>query len=94
MNHPMRPICAAALAAVFLWGPAARADELRNVKLGDQVPDIQLPTISGGRISRADLDGKVVILVFLSAQQRSSTLREESAKARNRTRGPGSLSTP
>ncbi|MHC4429077.1 MAG: tetratricopeptide repeat protein [Planctomycetota bacterium] len=81
MNHPMRPICAAALAAIFLFGPAARADELRNAKLGDQVPDIDLPTISGGRISRADLDDKVVILVFLSARQRSSESAAASAYA-------------
>lgn len=81
MNHPMRPICAAALAAAFLLGAAARADELRNVKPGDRAPDLQLPTISGGRISRADLDGKAVILVFLSAGQNSSEAAAASASA-------------
>ncbi len=72
MNRLFRPICAAALAAMIPICPAARADELRNTKLGDQVPDFQLPTMAGETIGRADLEGKAVILVFLSAQQRSS----------------------
>ncbi|MHC4419174.1 MAG: TlpA disulfide reductase family protein [Planctomycetota bacterium] len=81
MSHPLRAICATALAAVFLLGSPVRADELRNAKLGDRIPDLQLPTISGGRISRADLEGKVVILVFLSAKQRSSESAAASASA-------------
>jgi tetratricopeptide (TPR) repeat protein len=81
MNRLFRPICAAALAAMIPISPSARADELRNVKLGDQVPDFQLPTMAGEPIGRADLEGKTVILVFLSAQQRSSESAAASAFA-------------
>jgi tetratricopeptide (TPR) repeat protein len=72
MNRLIRPICAAALAVLIPICPAARADELRNIKPGQGVPDFQLPTIAGDEIGRGDLEGKAVILVFLSAQQRSS----------------------
>jgi tetratricopeptide (TPR) repeat protein len=79
MNRLFRPICAAALAAMIPICPAAQADELRNAKLGDQVPDFRLPTMAGEPIGRADLEGKAVILVFLSAQQRSSEAAAASA---------------
>jgi tetratricopeptide (TPR) repeat protein len=72
MNRFLRPICVAALAAMIPICTAAQADELRNIKVGDQVPDFRLPTMAGEHIGRADLEGKAVMLVFLSAQQRSS----------------------
>ncbi|MHC4141555.1 MAG: TlpA disulfide reductase family protein [Planctomycetota bacterium] len=81
MNRFLRPICAAALVVVIPICPAARADELRNAKPGDQVPDFQLPTMAGEPIGRADFEGKAVILVFLSAQQRSSESAAASAFA-------------
>ena len=81
MNRLFRPICAAALAVMIPICSTARADELRNTKLGDQVPDFQLPTMAGEAIGRADLEGKAVILVFLSAQQRSSESAAASAFA-------------
>ena len=81
MNRLFRPICAAALAAMVPICPTARADELRNTKLGDQVLDFQLPTMAGKTIGRADLEGKAVILVFLSARQRSSESAAASALA-------------
>jgi tetratricopeptide (TPR) repeat protein len=58
------------LAAVFATG--AFADELRNVKVGEQAPDFSMPTLEGSTLSSDELKGKTVILVFLSAQQHSS----------------------
>jgi tetratricopeptide (TPR) repeat protein len=81
MNRLLGPLCAAGLAAMIPICPAVRADELRNVKPGDEVPDFSLPTLAGGNISRADLAGKAVILVFLSAQQRSSESAAATATA-------------
>ncbi len=70
MNTHARWIHAAALATMFASG--ARADNLRNVKPGQMIPSFSLATLSGGRIGSDDLEGKVVILVFLSAEQHSS----------------------
>jgi peroxiredoxin len=84
MNRFLRPICAAAMAAMIPICPAARADGLRNVKPGEDVPDFQLPTMAGEPIGRAELEGKAVILVFLSAQQRSSESAAASAAAVHR----------
>ena len=72
MNRLFRSFSVAALAVMIPICSPAQADELRNVKPGDQIPDFQLPTMAGETIGRADLEGKAVILVFLSAQQRSS----------------------
>lgn len=59
----------------------ARADELRNVKRGEPVPAYRLPTLSGETIDSEALKGSVVVLVYLSAEQRSSELAAtESAK--------------
>ncbi len=71
MNTCITAWCAAALAATFVVRPAV-ADELRQTKLGDPIPEFSLPTLDGQRVGRAQLEGKPVILVFLSAQQRRS----------------------
>jgi len=82
MNTSVRVLCAVALLAALLpAGRLAWGDQLRNVKPGQEVPDFSLPTIEQGTISRADLKGKTVILVFLSARQHSS----EQAAATART---------
>ena len=58
--------------AALLTAPAARGDELRNVKIGQPVPDFVLATVDGGKVSLADLKGRTVILAYVSAKQRSS----------------------
>jgi tetratricopeptide (TPR) repeat protein len=91
MNRFFPPIFTAALAAMLLIRPAVWADELRNVKPGDQVPDFQLPTMAGETIGRADLGGQAVILVFLSGQQRSSESAAATAFAVYRALGHDDL---
>ena len=52
----------------------ARGDELRNLKRGEPVPTYHLPTIDGLAVDDASMKGSVVVMVFLSAEQRSSEL--------------------
>jgi peroxiredoxin len=59
---------------VLLLAAAAHAGDLRNVKAGDALPAYQLPTISGEHVGSEATAGKVVVLVYLSAEQRSSEL--------------------
>lgn len=66
-------VAVACIAAVAL-SPLARADDLRNVKQGQPIPEIKLPTISGGVFDSQNAKGKVLIVVYLSAEQRSSEL--------------------
>jgi tetratricopeptide (TPR) repeat protein len=61
-----------ALLLLSLAVPSARSDELRNVKVGQLVPPFNLKTLDGKTIDSGDLKGKTVILVFISAKQRSS----------------------
>ncbi|MHC4427288.1 MAG: TlpA disulfide reductase family protein [Planctomycetota bacterium] len=63
--------CAAGLAAAVAVAPV-RADKLRNIAPGEAIPDFSLPALDGTRIGRAELEGKVVILVFLAGEQKSS----------------------
>jgi tetratricopeptide (TPR) repeat protein len=81
MNTLVRAMCAAALLAGLSAGRVARGDQLRNVEPGQEVPDISLPTIDKGTVNRADLKGKTVVVVFLSAQQHSSEQAAASARA-------------
>jgi tetratricopeptide (TPR) repeat protein len=60
------------LLALVLTAGGARADELRNLKKGEVMPPFTLATLEGAQVSRDDLAGKVVVLVFLAAQQHSS----------------------
>jgi tetratricopeptide (TPR) repeat protein len=48
------------------------ADDLRNIKVGGEVPAFELRTLGGETVRSEDLRGKVVVLVFVAAQQRSS----------------------
>jgi tetratricopeptide (TPR) repeat protein len=77
-------LSAAALLAAATALPAA-ADELRHIKPGQPIPDFALPTLDGDRLGRAELEGKTVILVYLSAQQRRSELAAAGALAVWRT---------
>lgn len=52
----------------------SRADELRNIKTGQAMPQISVATIDGGRVESSAMKGSVVVLVYLSAEQRSSEL--------------------
>ena len=53
---------------------SAHADELRNVKQGEPVPAYKLPGIDGGQVDSDTMRGSVVVLVYLSGEQRSSEL--------------------
>lgn len=66
-------IALTAVAAILAATHTAHAN-LRNVKLGQEVPGFTLPTITGDQLELASLRGKVVILAYLSAEQRSSEL--------------------
>ncbi len=52
----------------------AHADELRNVKRGEPLPAYRLPTVDGRLVESEALKGLVVVMVCLSAEQRSSEL--------------------
>jgi tetratricopeptide (TPR) repeat protein len=91
MNTFTQSMCAVALLAMTPGSPAALADDLRNVKPGQEVPAFSLPTLDGGTISEANLKGKTVILVVLSAQQRNSEAAAESAHAVHRDLGRDDL---
>ena len=60
--------------------PAAHADDLRKVKKGEPVPEIKLPTIDGQQFDSAASKGKVLVVVYLSAEQRSSELAAEESQ--------------
>lgn len=68
-------------AALLLASGAGGNDELRNVTRGGVVPDYELATMAGGAVRSADSKGKVVVLIYLSAEQRSS---ERAASDANR----------
>lgn len=52
--------------------PGAAGDELRNLSKGDSLPTFELKTLQGGDAAAKDYEGKVLVLVYLSARQRSS----------------------
>ncbi len=52
----------------------ARADELRNVKRGEPMPAYKLATIDGTSVDSEAYKGSVLVMVYLSAEQRSSEL--------------------
>jgi tetratricopeptide (TPR) repeat protein len=52
----------------------ARADDLRNLRRGEPMPAYKLPTIDEGIVDGEALKGSVVVIVYLSAEQRSSEL--------------------
>ncbi|MHC5113342.1 MAG: tetratricopeptide repeat protein [Planctomycetota bacterium] len=58
--------------ALLMASPAARGDRLRNVSVGEKIPEFSVTTVTGETLQSKDLAGKVLVLVFLSAEQRSS----------------------
>jgi tetratricopeptide (TPR) repeat protein len=68
MNRTVRITCLLALA----WAAAALADRLRNVEPGKPVPSFSLKTLDGTNLATDSMKSKVLLLVFVSAEQRSS----------------------
>jgi tetratricopeptide (TPR) repeat protein len=66
--------CILALIAMLARAGVARADELRNIKAGALLPTYSLPTAGGSTVDSAAMKDNVVVLVYLSADQRSSEL--------------------
>jgi tetratricopeptide (TPR) repeat protein len=79
MNSWSFALCAAAVAATA--AAPARADGLRNVIRGQAIPEFSLTTLDGEPVGSAELAGKAVILVYLSAEQRRSELAATAAAA-------------
>lgn len=73
MKRGLWTVLSGVLCAVLLTG-AARADDVRNVKRGEAVPEYRMATLGGQVIDSAELKGKVVVLIYLSAEQKSSEL--------------------
>ncbi|MCA8959368.1 MAG: tetratricopeptide repeat protein [Planctomycetes bacterium] len=48
-------------------------DELRNVKRGAKVPHFELPTFDGRTVKSEDYEGKVLVILYLLAQQGASS---------------------
>ncbi|MCP3905078.1 MAG: tetratricopeptide repeat protein [Planctomycetes bacterium] len=69
MKHSLIVI---AVLGMLLASPSAMGDKLRNVKIGEEIPPFTVTTVNGKEVSSADLRGKVVVLVFVAAEQRSS----------------------
>jgi tetratricopeptide (TPR) repeat protein len=65
-------LSAAILAASIGTNQIVQADELRSLKTGETIPDLMLRELGGEDVSLQQHKGDVVVLVFLSAQQRSS----------------------
>ena len=59
-------------AALSARADARLADELRGVKAGALVPEYQLTTLTGETADSRQYQGKVVVLIYLSAEQRNS----------------------
>ena len=64
----------AVLATAALLVTPCRADDLRNVKRGEPLPQYKLPTIDGAVIDGESMKGSVVVITCLSAEQRRSEL--------------------
>lgn len=64
------------LIGVFAAGTAssARADTLRNVSVGEPIPEFRMTALDGSTIDSTSMRGSVVVMVCLSAEQRRSEL--------------------
>ncbi|USN99277.1 MAG: tetratricopeptide repeat protein [Phycisphaeraceae bacterium] len=72
LKHITGLICGALIASgVALGGPS---DHVRNVKEGEAVPAFRMPTTNGKFIDNTAYADRVVVLVYLSAEQKSSEL--------------------
>ena len=57
---------------VLLSVVGLRADHLRNVELGQPLPPFRTEGLDGKKVGSKDVEGKVLVLVYLSAKQRQS----------------------
>jgi len=67
-----RSLLLIAVLGLLLTSTAAMSDKLRNVRVGEEIPPFTVTTVTGEELGSADLSGKVVVLVFVAAEQRSS----------------------
>jgi peroxiredoxin len=67
-------LCVIGIATIMAAMGAATTDEVRNVKQGEAVPAYKLTAIDGSLIDSVAAKGSVVVLVYLSAEQRASEL--------------------
>ena len=79
-NTAMRALATMGVALILASTSAGR-DERRAIKTGEAVPAFRLMTVAGTVVDSARLRGKVVVLIYLSAEQRSS---ERAASDANR----------
>jgi cytochrome c biogenesis protein CcmG, thiol:disulfide interchange protein DsbE len=93
VKHPARWIALAVAAVVVVFGVVLavnvgndpQADAQRSPFLGKQVPTFDLPTLTGGRVSNASINGKSVIINFwntwcIPCQQELPQLKEFAAQ--------------
>jgi tetratricopeptide (TPR) repeat protein len=81
---------ACAVLALALVSLVAFADELRNLDVGQKAPAFRLRTLGGQDLSSESLQGKVTVLIFVSAEQHSSetALKAATEIARSLTTEP------
>ncbi len=79
-NRLMNAAIAACLAVVCL-ASGARADELRHLKKGEPFPEFKLPTVDGALVDTEAVKGSVLVMVCVTAEQRSSEMAEMEAAA-------------
>jgi tetratricopeptide (TPR) repeat protein len=93
MNHDSKRILTVIIGMTLLIAvTVVVADELRTLKRGQEVPDLTLPTLAGEQVALRDQRGKVLVLVFLSARQRSSEKAAVSAHQIVQKFRPGDIS--
>lgn len=80
-----RHILAIVLFAVAGAAPPAAGDELRNVQVGEAVPPFTVATLTGDELRSADRRGRVQVIAYVAAEQRSS--EEVTAQADRVVRG-------
>ncbi|HHN78230.1 MAG TPA: tetratricopeptide repeat protein [Phycisphaerales bacterium] len=61
--------------------PEPVGDHIRNVKTGEPIPAFRLPTVEGKFIDNSKSKDKVLVLVYLSAEQKSSELAAAESSA-------------
>jgi peroxiredoxin len=67
-----RSLSVVGLLVLLLAVSAVRSDTLRNVEIGETIPPFTLRTLSGEELDSKQFEGKVAILVYVSAEQQSS----------------------
>ena len=84
-----------ALLILFALLPAPdgrAADNLRNLKPGQPLPDFQFPGPGGTKIAKHSLDGKVGLIIFVAAEQRDSERVSIDAQRLAKQYGSGEVS--